>query len=206
MAVLAALDILGTRFERGFEHLLVATGGRRIADQAEPVEAVADRIGRAEIAAILRESEAYVGRGAVAVVGQRLDDQRNAARTEALVADFLIGIRVAARRLVDRAFDIILGQAFLACGDHRRTQARIHVGIGHAGAGRDRDFARKLGEKHRALFVLRTLAVHDVLEFGMAGHRSLLCLVQLRRTGSAQHKRSSWGRGRLQPAAWLTSW
>jgi len=36
--------------------------------------------------------------------------------------------------------------------------------------GRNGDFARQLGKHRRALFVLRALAVHDVLELGMTCH------------------------------------
>jgi hypothetical protein len=60
------------------------------------------------------------------------------------------------------------------------AQARVHVRIGHAHLGRDGDFAGKLGKLRRALLVLRALAVHDVLEFGMACHGSFLCSYQPR--------------------------
>src|SRR3546814_9236578 len=80
---------------------------RRCADL--PVETVADAARGAEVAAILAERGADVGRGAVAVVGQCLDDQRDAAGAIALVADLLVIIAFAARRLVDRALDIVLG-------------------------------------------------------------------------------------------------
>src|SRR3546814_16101892 len=74
-----------------------------VADEAEPVETVADAARGAEVAAILAERGADVGRGAVAVVGRCLDDQRDAAGAIALVADLLVIIAFAARRLVDRA-------------------------------------------------------------------------------------------------------
>src|SRR3546814_13944049 len=38
--------------------------------------------------------------------------------------------------------------------------------------GRNGDLAAELGKEARALLVLRTLAVHDVLEFGLACHWS----------------------------------
>ena len=88
-----------------------------------PLEAVADAAAGAEIAAVLGKDRADVGRGAVAVVGQRLDDQRDAGRAEALVADFLVILGVAARRLVDRALDIVLGHRLRLGGEHRRRGA-----------------------------------------------------------------------------------
>ena len=55
-------------------------------------------------------------------------------------------------------------------GVDRRAQARVHVRIGHAHLRRDGDFAGQLGKHRAALLVLRALAMHDVLEFGMACH------------------------------------
>ena len=86
VAVLVRFDVLGAGLDRRLEDRVGAAGRGGIGDQAEPVEAVADRPGGAEIAAVLREGGAHVGGGAVAVVGQRLDDQRHAAGAEALVA------------------------------------------------------------------------------------------------------------------------
>ena len=42
--------------------------------------------------------------------------------------------------------------------------------VGQADLGRHRDLARELGEQLGAERVLPPLAVHDVLELGMAGH------------------------------------
>src|SRR3546814_14996720 len=78
VAILARRDVLGPCFQRGFEQRVGVARARRIGDEAHPIEAVADRARRAEIAAVLRHRGAHVGDGAVAVVGQRLDDQRNA--------------------------------------------------------------------------------------------------------------------------------
>jgi hypothetical protein len=52
----------------------------------------------------------------------------------------------------------------------RQAEARIRVGIGTALLGRDRDFARQLGEELGLDFVLLPLAVHDVLKLRMSGH------------------------------------
>ncbi len=64
-----------------------------------------DGIGLAEIAARLGEEGADFRGGAVAVVGQRLDDDGDAARAVALVADLVIGgVVLAAGAALDRAF------------------------------------------------------------------------------------------------------
>ncbi|MCY1172893.1 hypothetical protein D9M73_130370 [compost metagenome] len=170
MALLARLHVLGTGLKRCLEHLFGIARGRRIGDQAHPVERMADRARCAEVAAILGHAGAHVGGGAVAVVGERLDDQRNAAGAEAFVADFLVILGVALRRLVDRALDIVLGHRLRLGGVDRHAQARVHVRIGQAHLGGDGDFAAELGKHARALLILRALAVHDVLIFGMACH------------------------------------
>ena len=54
-----------------------------------PLEQPRDRAGAAEVAVVLREGGAHVGGGAVAVVGQRLDDHRDAVRAVALVDHLL---------------------------------------------------------------------------------------------------------------------
>ena len=79
-------------------------------------------------------------------------------------------IAVGPGALLDGAFDIVLGHAFAARSQHGGAQARVGGGIGHAHLGRHGDFAGKLGKQRAALFVLRTLAVHDVLEFAVTGH------------------------------------
>jgi len=86
-----------------------------------------------------------------------------------------IGIlAVAAARLLHRALDRILRHVLLPGGDDGRAQPGIHGGIGQAHLGRNRDFARQLAEQFRLLGILPALAVHDVLELGMAGHGCLL--------------------------------
>ncbi len=79
-------------------------------DHALLVEQVGDGAGLAEDAAVLAEQVADVGAGPVAVVGQRLDQQRDAAGTVALVEHRLdlIGIDPLAGALRDRALDVVL--------------------------------------------------------------------------------------------------
>src|SRR5690606_36061283 len=115
---------------------------------------------------------AHVGSGAIAVVGQRLDDDRHATRAIALIADFVIVLAVRADRLLDGAIDIVLGHGLGARVDHRQAQTRIERGVGHAHLGSNGDFARQLGKDLRAYGVALALAVHDVFGVGMAGHGS----------------------------------
>src|SRR5690348_13715269 len=108
VTVVIRLHVVGAGFDCRFQNLVRVTRARRIFDQPEPFEAVADTAARAEIAAILREYGANVGRRPVAVVGQSLDNQGDAARTEALVADLFVIFGVAGRSLVDRPLNIVL--------------------------------------------------------------------------------------------------
>src|SRR5918998_1390850 len=55
----------------------------------------------------------------------------------------------------------------------RAAPPRVHGGVGQAHLGRDGDFAGELGEELGADRVDPALAVHDVLELGMSGHRGL---------------------------------
>src|SRR5262249_46979312 len=132
----------------------------------------ADAVGLAEIAAVLGEDRADLAGGAVAVVGQRLDDHGHAARTVALVAHLVVvGVGVAARAALDRAIDRVARHVRFARGDHGSTKARIGVRISRAEARRGRDLADQLGEDLGPLGVLTPFAVHDILELRMASHR-----------------------------------
>ena len=122
-------------------------------------------------AARLGEGGAHLARGAVAVVGQRLDDDRDAARAIALVAHLLVSLAVAAAgAALDRAIDRVLRHVGLAGRENGGAQPRVGGRVGQAGAGGGRQFPDDLGEDLGALFVLRALAVHDVLELRMASH------------------------------------
>ena len=118
---------------------------------------------------IERTSEAV--RLRLSVIASTIDG--GAARAVALVADLVVVLGVAARALLDGALDVVLGHVLGPGRQDRGAQARVHVRIGHAHLGRDRDFAGELGEELRPDGVDAALAVHDVLELGMSGHGSL---------------------------------
>ena len=106
-----AVDVVGTALSGG-EHQLVLVG-RVCVDEhdATPLEQPRDGPGRAQVAAVLGERVPYVRGGAVAVVGQRLDQDRDALRAIALVDDRLVRgcVGVGARAARDRALDRVLG-------------------------------------------------------------------------------------------------
>ena len=68
-------------------------------DHADMIEHERHRAGVGEVAAVLGEDRAHFAGGAVAVVGQRLDDHRDAARPVALVADLVVALGVGALTL-----------------------------------------------------------------------------------------------------------
>ena len=72
-------------------------------------EQVGDRAGVGRVAAVAGDGGAHLGRGAVAVVGEALDEDRDAARAVGLVGDLLVGRRVAelAAAALDRAVDVV---------------------------------------------------------------------------------------------------
>ncbi len=172
--VLARDNVVRARLDRRLQHGVGARDLRVVLDHADMIEHEGDRACFGEVAARLGEGGAHLAGGAVAVVGQDLDHDRNAAGAVALVADLVVVLSVATQRLLDRAVDVVLRHVLHARCDHRRPQPRVHRRIRHAELGGHGDFARELAEQLGFGRILSPLAVHDVLELGMAGHRSLL--------------------------------
>src|SRR5580692_1729497 len=170
VAVLAGRHVVGAGLDRRIQHRIVGGDLGVIFDDAGTIEHEADRAGLAEIAAGLGEVGADIGRRAVAVVGQGLDDHGDAARTIALVANLVVVLALAADRLLYRALDRVLRHVLLAGGNDRGAQPRVHRRVGLAQFGGDGNFPRQLAEQFRFLGVLPALAMHDVLELGMSGH------------------------------------
>ena len=137
----------------------------------------------------MRERAAHVGRGAVAVVGQRLAVYGDAGRAVALVDDLLVvrGILAGAERLVDGGLDLVLRQGvalgLLDGGRQRRVVLRVRVAALFRG---HRDDARQLGEQGRALRVLRRLAVFRCSPLRMPRH-----ILPFHRALSAKHSSTS---------------
>ena len=104
---------------RRLEHLLAIADTGRIGDQPHPVEAVADRTGGAEVAAELAERMADIGHRAHAIVGQAVDDHRDAAAEHQQIADLTLARdadgAAAALQLLDAHPEVALLQ--LSTGD-----------------------------------------------------------------------------------------
>ena len=170
MAVVARFHILGSRLDRGLHHCVLVARVGGIKDLALAVEHEADCAGLGQIAAVLGEDRADVGRRAVLVVGHRLDDHRDAAGAIALIADLVIVLGVSAHGLLDGAFDHVLRHRLALRLLDREAQARVLLRVGVAHLRGDGDFLRQLGEKFRTRGVLTPFAMLNIRPFGMAGH------------------------------------
>ena len=125
-----------------------------------------------QLAAGLGEDRADLGRRAVAVVGRRLDEDRDAARAVALVHDLLVlDVVAAAGRLLDRPLDVVGGHVDRTRLVDGEPQPVVGVRVAAARARRDGDLARDLGEHGAALRVVDALLALDRRPFGMSGHR-----------------------------------
>jgi hypothetical protein len=165
VALLAAFHVLGPGLDRGHHYRVGIAHIRRVAHLTLALEHERDRAGLAQVAAVLAEGRAHGRRGAVAVVGHRLDDDRHPVGPVALVADLVVVLRVAADRLVDRALDHVLGHRARLGFLHREAQARVLVGVGVAHLGGDGDLLGQLREQLGARGVLAPLAMLDIRPF-----------------------------------------
>ena len=136
------------------------------------LEQVVDRAGLAQVAVELGEGVADLGAGAVAVVGQRVDQQRHPAGPVALVDDPLegLGVLIGPGALVDGPLDVVLGHRVVLGLLHGQGERRVALDVSPALTRRDGDRARELGEQRAALGVGGALLVLDRGPFGVTGH------------------------------------
>ena len=94
---------------------------------------------------MLGEDVAHVGRRAVLVVGEHLDDDGHAARAVALVKDGLeVGAALFAGAAFDGAVDVVFGHAVRARLFDGRRQRGVGRGVGAALFGGHHDGAGQL--------------------------------------------------------------
>ena len=121
---------------------------------------------------MLRERVADLLAGAVPVVGERLDQQRHAARRVPLVLELLVAsaVRQLAGPALDRAVDVVVrdGEALRLL--HRRRERHVAVDVAAAFARRDLDRAQELGVHARPLGVGGLLLAFDRRPLGVPGH------------------------------------
>ena len=151
--------------------------------------------GLGERAAAFGEIRAHLARCPVAVVGQGLDDDGDAAWRIAFIADFGIGLGIGSRCLFDGALDIVLRHVFRAGGQDGGAQPRIHGRIGQAQFRGDGNFAGELGKELGADRILLALFMHDVFELAMSRHSVLVSNAAPPRRFKAKHLRAPPPRG-----------
>jgi hypothetical protein len=119
---------------------------------------------------------ADLGTGPVAIVGQRLDQQRDSTRPVSLVHHRLErrGVVPAAGALGDCAIDVVLRHPCVLRLLDRVGQRRVARRVTAAVAGGDLDRAAQLREQLPALGVDRLLLVLDLGPFRVAGHAGSL--------------------------------
>ena len=171
--VVVLRDVERAGIDRRHQVVLVVPRGIHD-DHALLVEQIRHRSRLAQAPAVLGEQVPHLGAGAVAVVGDRLDQQRHASRPVALVQDRLdlLGVDAFARPLRDRPLDVVLGHRGVSRLLNGERQRGVAVGVASAFAGGDRDRAGQLGELLAAAGVDHRLFVLDRVPLRMSGHRS----------------------------------
>ena len=138
----------------------------------------ADTAHLAQVAAELIKVVAHVGSRAVAVIGQGLDHDGDAAGAVALVGDcFVLGL-VAALGALDDALDVVVGHAVgLGLGD-QGSQLGVGSRVAAALLNGNGDLTADLGENLGAGAVGLFLFTFDVIPFAMSGHGKipLICI------------------------------
>ncbi len=164
MAVFITFNIVGTRLDGSFHHLVGVTNRGLVGNFTDAVEGERNRAGFAQRATSLGEDGANVGGRAVAVVCQRFDDNRRAARTVTFVTHVIVVFSICTGRLLDGAVDVVLWHRLRFGVLNCQTQRRVHAHIRQTGLGSNGDFTREFGEHLRTDRILFSLAMHDVLE------------------------------------------
>ena len=153
--------------------LVRVDSGERNRDDAALLELPGDRPGDGQLAARLREDRPHFGSRPVAVVGGRLDEERDAAGAIALVDDLLVLLALAAPgRLLHGALDRVDRHVRGARLLDREAQPEVAVGVTAARARRHRDLSAHLREDGAALDVVDALVALDLGPFRVTGHRA----------------------------------
>ena len=138
-------------------------------DLALTLEVEADGTAGGQRAVALGQGGTDFGGGAVAVVGQALDDQADAGRRVALVYDVLVvgATGFFTRAALDGALDVVGRHGrFLGLVDGV-VQRRVAIRVAAAHTGRDLDVLDELGEELAALGVNGGLLVLGSRPLGM---------------------------------------
>src|SRR4051794_5907042 len=164
-------DVVGAGVDRR-QHVVLPIAGAVDGDDAALLEDPGNRSGLPEAAVVLAEGEPDVRGRAVAVVGERFDQDRRSAGPVALEVDLLdrVGVGARAGAAVDRPLDVLLGHRGVLRLLHGGRQGRIAVDVPPAVAGGDDDRPGQLREQLAPFCVGRALLVFDRGPLRMTRH------------------------------------
>src|SRR3954470_4636713 len=180
-AVPEVTDLLGPGLENGEQEVVLGQRPPGDDDHALAGEEVGHAVRVGKGAAVAGQRGADLRRRPVAVVGEALDQHRDAVRAVALVHDRLIlgaaGLGTGAA--LDGAVDVVVGHRTLLRLLDGVVERRVASRVAAAGARRDLDVLDELGEHLAALGVDDRLLVLRRGPFGVAGHRVAFLLAHV---------------------------
>ena len=167
---LACIEVIGTGVQR-IHHQLIGILVLEIDDDDALLgEHEANAAHLAQIATELVKVVAHVGSRAVAVIGQGLDHNGDAAGAITLIGDCLILGLVATLGALDDTLDVVVRHTVgLGLGD-QRSQLGVGGGVAAALLNGNGDLTADLGENLGAGAVSLFLFAFNVIPFAMSGH------------------------------------
>ena len=205
-----SFDVVGAGLEGRLEHVVLADGLALLVDRddhdALAVEEERHRARVGERAAVAGHRGADLHRGAVPVVGEALDQHRDAGGAVALVHDRLV-VRAAglgAGAALDRAVDVVVRDRRLLRLLDGVVERRVAGRVAAAHPGRDLDVLDQLGEHLAALGVDDRLLVLGGRPFGVARHASssTSSVVGSGQAAATRSTNSSWIRASPPTSGW----
>src|SRR5882724_3584198 len=120
---------------------------------------------------------ADLGHSAIAIVGHRLNQHRDAAWTIAFIRNLVVGHALfGAGAAADCPIDRIVGHVAGLSVEDGLAQPRVRVGIASAGAGGNGNLFDELGKEFAALGVSSALFMLNRMPLRMSGHLRLTIL------------------------------
>ena len=170
----SSVDLFGAGVEHGGEHVVFGRVVGGDDDEALAREVVGDAARIGHRAAVARHQGAHLGRCAVLVVGEALDEQRHAVGTVALVHDGRVVDRLTGESgaALDRAIDVVVRDGGLLRLLHGVDEGRVAREVGAAHLGGDLDVLDELRERLRTARIDDRLLVLGRRPLGMPGHDS----------------------------------
>src|SRR5215469_41771 len=183
--IAVVVEILSARLKNNVHQVVLFCSALGNDDVTLLVDHPGNGPGFSHVAAVFAEHVADFADGAVAIVGVDVQQNSDASRAVALERELFVGgAGQFAGAALDRPLDVVGGHVCRLGGGNRRTQARVALRI-TAIFGSNGYFLDETGENLAALGIERALLVLNCGPFGMAGHGSTSCSVNLDGAGFA---------------------